>query len=637
MALLPASCTALLLFISILQAHYSLTEQVKIQEDVISVENEAKSCTNSNDSECVAATTECGVWMAISTIPDAGLGMFAGREFQTDEDLLETGDIVIPIVDFTLNQWKYRYKFLWDDYTWSAESLLMHDEGLNEVNGASPGFGSCANSYLDLQNVDEWRPYVDNAGLDRHKDPGAGASSAYHNRRSTATQTILPGQELFVSYGRDWFEHRARLGPIPLSGDHQRGQVLFEKFLRMQRRLVNATEPLWDMWERFIWQSPYKNESRILNALPASWDDMDYALNNGGILNMRKRKHQVTPQWLEENGRCMDNMKVAKSTLPQAGRGAFATRFLKKGTVVAPVPLIHLPHAERMEMHETKETIVNNVTKIGLKDRDTVTGFQLLKNYCYGNSKSTVLLCPYGVMTAAVNHNQTQANLKMQWGDPKRTGHSPEWFDLPIMSLIKEKRTGLVMELVATRDIQPGEELFLNYGNDWEQAWNKHVKNWNPPAKEPFADERTVDKLNADLEKNVKTVYELKNDPYPPGVKLRCELCFQRKAKWKKYMGNHTALMEFVAYQDEHQQDCDLLRRDTVNGTVLYTAVLIDDDDNGEESDRTEMVQVPIEAFVFVYKPYASDMHLPNAFRHSIGIPDDIFPEKWMNLVNKEE
>ena len=32
------------------------------------------------------------------------------------------------------------------------------DEGLDEVNAASPGFGACANSYLDLHNVDVVAP-----------------------------------------------------------------------------------------------------------------------------------------------------------------------------------------------------------------------------------------------------------------------------------------------------------------------------------------------------------------------------------------------------------------------------------------------------------------------------------------------
>lgn len=503
----------------------------------------------------------------------------------------------------------------------------MSDEGLVEVNALSPGFGSCANSYLDLQNVEEWRPHVDNAGLDRTRDPGAGALSSYHNRRSTAKGGIQPGQELFVSYGREWFEHRARLGPIPLTGDHRRGQLLVEKYQRMHQRFSN--EMVKELWERFVWQSPYVNESRMLNALPASWEDMDYAMNKS-VLEMRKKKHRVAPEWLQENGRCMDNMRVSKSTIPQAGRGAFATRFLSKGSVVAPVPLLHLPHDDRMKMYKLEKSKGRTV----VKDRENSTGTQLLTNYCYGHPKSSLLLLPYGVMTAAINHNQTQANLRMQWGDPKKTGHHPEWFDLPIMSLIKQPTAGLAMELVATRDIEPDEELFLDYGDEWEAAWQEHVQQWKPPDAEHAA---TVDALNANKEKHVRTVYELLHDPYPEGVRLKCELCFQWKSKWRKDLGNHAALVKYVQDEDQQQQDCDLLRRDDVNGTMFYTAVLIEKHANGTDKPGNKLERVPIEAFTFVHKPYASDMHLPNAFRHPIMIPDEIFPEKWKNDAVKKE
>jgi SET domain-containing protein len=39
---------------------------------------------------------------------------------------------------------------------------------------------------------------------------------------------------------------------------------------------------------------------------------------------------------------------------------------------------------------------------------------------------------------------------------------------------------GLAMTFVATQDIQPGEEIFLDYGDSWEKAWNEHVEKWTP-------------------------------------------------------------------------------------------------------------------------------------------------------------
>jgi hypothetical protein len=133
--------------------------------------------------------------------------MFAGRDFDKDEHLQEWGDVVVPIVDLRYHLGgQEQFVFLWDEYTWSAETLAVDHEGYADVFAASPGFGAAANSFLPLHNVDEWYATVDTCGLHRSKDPGVGAFSAYHNRTSTAIRPIHAGEELFVSYGDEWFE-----------------------------------------------------------------------------------------------------------------------------------------------------------------------------------------------------------------------------------------------------------------------------------------------------------------------------------------------------------------------------------------------------------------------------------------------
>ena len=37
------------------------------------------------------------------------------------------------------------------------------------------------------------------------------------------------------------------------------------------------------------------------------------------------------------------------------------------------------------------------------------------------------------------------------------------------------------MEVIATRDIQPHEEVLMDYGAEWEEAWDEHVMNYQPP------------------------------------------------------------------------------------------------------------------------------------------------------------
>ena len=154
-----------------------------------------------DDGSCRSATGNdvCGIWFARSSIPNSGLGMYAGRNFDQGEEMMATGDVVIPLVDVEMHHKNLKSFFIWDSYTWNAASLGLAFDGVYEVNAASPGFGSAANSFRDLHNVEEWGVEHSLGGLHRSKDPGAGAFTPYHDRKSTAKVPIPAGQELFVN------------------------------------------------------------------------------------------------------------------------------------------------------------------------------------------------------------------------------------------------------------------------------------------------------------------------------------------------------------------------------------------------------------------------------------------------------
>merc|ERR1712151_546325 len=50
------------------------------------------------------------------------------------------------------------------------------------------------------------------------------------------------------------------------------------------------------------------------------------------------------------------------------------------------------------------------------------------------------------------------------------------------------------------------------------------------------------------------------------------------------------------------------------------------------QENESIVYNVPRHAIRFADNYYTSDMHLNYAFRHPIGFPDDIFPEKWKDL-----
>jgi hypothetical protein len=152
------------------------------------------------DTTTTAADMQCGLWLAPSTIEGAGLGMFAGIEYEQGQELLGGGDSVIAIVDLLAHNGHAEYgAFLWDEYTWNGKALKMDSEGYAEVNAASEGFGAAVNCILPIYNVEEWFPINTDLHLHRSADPGAGGSTTFHQRKSTAKRPIAPGEELLVS------------------------------------------------------------------------------------------------------------------------------------------------------------------------------------------------------------------------------------------------------------------------------------------------------------------------------------------------------------------------------------------------------------------------------------------------------
>lgn len=244
-------------------------------------------------------------------------------------------------------------------------------------------------------------------------------------------------------YGDDWYRDRADQFPnVALSKDYIRADALLYKFEYLVDRDFDS--PLaWSLWDLFrdVLQDLRPNILQIVpNDAPQVGEILekygeDFRLTTAKASNP---DHQRTPEWLRENAFCMDNI-VGRNTTDK-GMGAFATRSLKRGIVVAPLPLLHL-HRRMLQM-EWRES-VSTMWK----------GDQLLLNYVFGHPQSTVLLFPYSTAVAYVNHGRP-ANVALRWSDrmprPERLKEPAEklhddWFE-----------SGLMLEMYALRDIQTG-------------------------------------------------------------------------------------------------------------------------------------------------------------------------------------
>lgn len=457
-----------------------------------------------------------------------------------------------------------------------------------------------------------------------------------------AYDDIPAGMELFVDYGESYFTSRENIyGPIPNMEDYEHGDHILAHMSELIDEIEyheNVVEHVGDnvckeegycVANRDLWRWEIESDllqllhdlgttwkSRPLLTLPENATHVDYLLEYGTqFLHYNRSVRSL--EWLRENGICTDNIRPGNSTIPQAGRGGFATRNIPKGEVVAPVPLIHIPNRSIYNMYEVmvdttyaQHSVVRNVSAI--------VGHQLLLNYCFGHRQSTLLLCPYGVGMGLINHSKEKQNTKLVWST-KGTRH-PEWREQRVDEWATSHHAGLAFELIALRDIERDEEIFISYGEEWEQAFKKHVENWKPP---PGGDQYYPSPVLNEMDDAViRTVAEGSYNPENDKI-LYCREIYRQYAGWNEEspydFQNCRALERFVGPDGEFRY-------------IVQTYAEVEGKTQCFEKDRFIIFDMPRDGFNFRDALYALDHSQRWAFRHDIRIPDELMPEAWKNL-----
>lgn len=566
-----------------------------------------------DDHACREAHTnvECGVYMAPSTIGVANMGIYTGQALP-EGAVVNYPDIAIPLL---FRDWGDHGPnpdgTLWDRYIWDhgvagtePKTDVLQREDTSAV--FVPGVGCTINSRLELNNIVSTHGSIyDTAGLHRSRDPGAGAFTPYHSSQTTISRPVRAGAELFAEYGDTWIPEIP--GAIITFDDNMddADEFLneFSEWVEEAALPEDVAEGLWNLTKEF------PVPSFVLGALPqASWKavktELEVKTEESTVRHFIREIGHHSVEWLQEHGKCQDHLKPGRSTITQAGRGAFAARPLKKGTVVGYAPLIHI--GKSREILEVKyQTGLENYT---IED--------MIINYSFGHPNSTVLLTPYGAVVNYINHHRERANVRVQWPAKELVAHKPDWLnkDLEFLSNVHEK-IGLSFDYVALRDIEEGEEVFMDYGDDWIAAWEAHVANWKPVANAQFYVHSS--EWN---EPGLRTLEEVSYHPYPPNLLTLCRESYRRDGNRFVYttpLRLHTT-----------RHHCDVLER-SATAPYMYTVKLYSADSN----DSVIIEEVTDEGVELVDKLKTADWHMPNGFRHPIGIPDDIMPSLWLNKM----
>lgn len=628
-----------------------------------------------------AEQSQCNLYMAESSIPNAGWGMYWGYAklpFTNASDDIDQfcEDLVIQVYDFDLSR-TLRNRFhnqkpddelddwLLSNYGWNPDITKGGNLEARQVECLIPGCGMLANSHPILYNAQRLPPERIPSNT---TDPSLGASTYYHNirfveqlfRQGTQNlRTLENGVEILVNYGDEYFKSRTKdLGAVPLTDDYLNADKVLKRFSGMKETFGESVgQDLWD----FVWNTTDTfDRKRTIGILPREEREVNAVLERGGSAMYNLPDRVRSPEWLEQHGSCLDNIRPGDSKIDMAGKGAFATRKIGEGEIIAPLPVIHV-HRRHMEIYGSSYESDRNATI-------RYEGQRLIQNYCYGHPDSSLLLFPYSPVVNYVNHAPSQvgksgspfANAKIRWSSKFNT---QEWMNLSPEDLIRyKKKAGLAMELVATRDIAPDEEVLLDYGEDWSQAWDNHVKGWEiadnwlyePPENDWLQwvhtnEEKQHAKKSYDRPGKFLGCYvDIPDIPLSPVDEKQSE---EKMSEFEWKLSNHSMfrstrsvhrceIVERVA--DDEEFGYALVRKDSVIPLKeLYTAIVtfvheVEDDKMKTREQQYLVYNMPRRAIEVFDEAYSSPDFYRGAFRHEIGIPDALIPDAWRDLKDKK-
>lgn len=253
------------------------------------------------------------------------------------------------------------------------------------------------------------------------------------------------------------------------------------------------------------------------------------------------------------------------------------------------------------------------------------------------------MLFPYSPVSNYINHNAKSPNAKLQWSSLSKK----DWLNRTPQDLAAEPHAGLVMELVALRDIRWEEEVVISYGNDWDKAWRNHVIDWHP-LEEDLSSNYTAAAVFNNRVEWLRTEQELEQDPYPDNIMTVC-FVGDRRSRPIQVLRDGSKQQNWTYYEGifndaDESYPCDVLRREEsvdlddafdrhdsiLPADVRYTA-RVHKEEKGSHVPYT-YTNIPRPAIRFFDVPYASDMFLRTAFRHEIHLPDSMVPRAWRDL-----
>lgn len=204
----------------------------------------------------------------------------------------------------------------------------------------------------------------------------------------------------------------------------------------------------------------------------------------------------------------------------------------------------------------------------------------------------------------------------------------------------------------------------MDYGEEWEQAWQKHVASWKPPPKQTnetwITAKEANDKPKAPIMENFIShdLRYVKEHPYlftgcqyaPSEQDRKRDYTTASSVEWldltdeeilKAYSTDGSRFIYpgkgYRNHYDASHWPCAVLMQEDSSRKLTYTVRILEHPGKTRQpwsKNRVPRIltNYPRDSIHYFVHPYESDQHLPGVFRHPMGFRKDQFPEQWKNI-----
>jgi hypothetical protein len=236
-----------------------------------------------------------------------------------------------------------------------------------------------------------------------------------------------------------------------------------------------------------------------------------------------------------------------------------------------------------------------------------------------------------------INHNSSKANVALRWvrkdGSQDLTVGPLDGLDVDSEDFASYN-TRLQLEYVAIQDISEGDELFLNYGKEWEDALLDHIEHGTSSVDESqYISAQMMSDLSVIAASGEGRGIEDQNYMYECNVYPNARML--KNPEWEEFSSNHNIdkrnwPSEFVAwYRGNEFASWYPCRVVTADAAAKHYDIEVYVKPLTRRVVGRKYRNVPGDRIRVAEGLYRSDQHLPWSFRHYVPIPDSMFPLRW--------